>query len=37
VRPACVRVGRVAAAADFGASENIFGADFCDLHFCFGL
>ena len=37
VRAAYVRVDRVAAATDFGAREDIFGADFCDLHFDFCL
>ena len=32
VRATYVRVDRVASAADFGAREDIFGADFCDLH-----
>ena len=32
VRAAYVRVDRVAAATDFGAREDIFGAYFRDLH-----
>ena len=35
VRAAYVRVDRVAAAADFGAREDIFSTDFCDLHLIF--